>query len=170
MARPFSACIMISPPFLAVRCMARKIAPSSLKKTPGYAVNNLKVVTPSSTRLSARLVASALTMVPPLISVRIRLLSAGSGLVHPRRVGQTHQEPVRAQNPRHGLAPGFLGRFLQEPMASLRHLGSCRRDSVRGLEAEPEPGARRPAVLRPDSGPSAGMTTLRARPERGAGP
>ena len=43
---------MISPPFLAVRCMARKIAPSSLKKTPGYAVNNLKVVTPSSTSWS----------------------------------------------------------------------------------------------------------------------
>ena len=30
MARPFSACIMIRPPFLAVCCIARKIAPSSL--------------------------------------------------------------------------------------------------------------------------------------------
>ena len=30
MAIPFSACIMISPPFFAVCCIARKIAPSSL--------------------------------------------------------------------------------------------------------------------------------------------
>ncbi len=29
MAIPFSACIMISPPFFAVCCMARKMAPSS---------------------------------------------------------------------------------------------------------------------------------------------
>ena len=29
-AIPFSACIMISPPFFAVCCIARKIAPSSL--------------------------------------------------------------------------------------------------------------------------------------------
>ncbi len=35
MARPFSACIMISPPFFLVCCIAWKIAPSSLKKTPG---------------------------------------------------------------------------------------------------------------------------------------
>ena len=30
MAIPFSACIMISPPLSAVRCIARKMAPSSL--------------------------------------------------------------------------------------------------------------------------------------------
>ena len=35
MARPFSACIMIRPPFFSVRCIARKIAPSSERKTPG---------------------------------------------------------------------------------------------------------------------------------------
>ena len=34
-ASPFSACIMISPPFFRVCSIARKIAPSSLKKTPG---------------------------------------------------------------------------------------------------------------------------------------
>jgi len=35
MAIPFSAWIMISPPFFADCCIARKIEPSSLRKTPG---------------------------------------------------------------------------------------------------------------------------------------
>ena len=35
MTGPFSACIMIRPPFFPVCCIARKIAASSLKNTPG---------------------------------------------------------------------------------------------------------------------------------------
>ena len=35
MGPPFSACIMISAPLSAARCMARKIDPSSSMNTPG---------------------------------------------------------------------------------------------------------------------------------------
>ncbi len=59
MTGPFSACIMISPPFFRVCCSARKMWSSGLRKTPGYAVNSLKSGIPSSTSwsISARLAA-----------------------------------------------------------------------------------------------------------------
>ena len=41
-AMPFSACIMISPPFFAVCCMARKIAPSSLIEDAGIGGEELE--------------------------------------------------------------------------------------------------------------------------------
>src|SRR5262245_46887098 len=44
---PFSACTQIMAPYLPARRMALNRAPSSSMRTPGYAMNNLKLVTPS---------------------------------------------------------------------------------------------------------------------------
>ena len=43
MAMPFSACMRISPPFFAVCCIARKIAPSSLIEDAGVGSEELEV-------------------------------------------------------------------------------------------------------------------------------
>ncbi len=48
MTPPFSACMHTSPPFSPVRRNALKIVASSTMKTPGYAMNSLKLVIPSS--------------------------------------------------------------------------------------------------------------------------
>ena len=44
---PFSACIIMSAPFCAPFWNARRICPSSERKTPLYAMNSLKLETPS---------------------------------------------------------------------------------------------------------------------------
>ena len=44
---PFSACMQMSAPISAARCIPRKICPSSTRKTPGYAMNILNEVMPS---------------------------------------------------------------------------------------------------------------------------
>ena len=44
---PFSACIIINAPSSAPRWNAFRICPSSERNTPLYAMNNLKLVTPS---------------------------------------------------------------------------------------------------------------------------
>lgn len=46
---------MISPPLEPARCMARRIWPSSERKTPGYAVKSLNEVTPAETSPSISL-------------------------------------------------------------------------------------------------------------------
>ena len=48
MTPPFSACMHTRPPFSPVRRSARKIVASSTMNTPGYAMNSLKLVIPSS--------------------------------------------------------------------------------------------------------------------------
>ena len=52
MTEPFSACIIMSAPLSAPFWNARKIWPSSDRKTPLYAMKSLKLVTPSFTSSS----------------------------------------------------------------------------------------------------------------------
>ncbi len=52
MTPPFSACMQISAPISALRTSALKIEASSTMKTPGYAMNSLKLEMPSLTMVS----------------------------------------------------------------------------------------------------------------------